>query len=272
MPFRIAQISDTHLSRTKPFFVSNFNAIAEALRASRPDLVINTGDLTLNGAEEDDELAFARELHESLGLRFRAIPGNHDLGDNVEIENIHQHPIDATRRARYVSEFGEDFWRVDVPGWRLIGCNAQAFGSDLSGPQEAFIAAAAKAKGRAVALFVHKPLCDKDPGETTVGGRFLNPGPRANLLTALGNCRPSFIACGHVHQYRSTEIGGQRHVWAPSTAFIIPDAHQPRYGTKRVGYVEHSLFEDGRHEHRLVEVPAAPTLDIVDFPEAYGPR
>jgi Icc protein len=39
MTFRIAQISDTHLSDTKPFFVDNFVRIGEALRASKPDLV-----------------------------------------------------------------------------------------------------------------------------------------------------------------------------------------------------------------------------------------
>src|SRR5258708_40167208 len=36
--FRIAQISDTHLSAEKPFFVGNFERIGEALRAIRLDL------------------------------------------------------------------------------------------------------------------------------------------------------------------------------------------------------------------------------------------
>jgi 3',5'-cyclic-AMP phosphodiesterase len=34
--FRIARISDTHLSAEKPFFVGNFERIGEALRAARP--------------------------------------------------------------------------------------------------------------------------------------------------------------------------------------------------------------------------------------------
>jgi hypothetical protein len=38
-----------------------------------------------------------------------------------------------------------------------------------------------------------------------------------------------------------------------------------------VGYVEHRLEPDGRHESRLVQVPGMPTLNIADFPEAYGP-
>lgn len=270
MPFRIAQISDTHLSRSKPFFVSNFKAVVEALRASRPDLVINTGDLSLDGAAEADDLSFARECHDSMGLRWRALPGNHDLGDTVELPaGPHQVPISGDRRARYVSEFGPDFWRIDIPGWRLIGVNAQAFGSELSAEQEAFTASAARVKGRAVALFIHKPLCDKALGETAVGGRFLTPSGRAKLLQSLGDCRPAVVACGHVHQYRSTEVEGQRHVWAPSTAFFIPDGRQPRYGDKTVGYVEHLFHADGRHENRLVR--AGRVQNIVDFPEAYGP-
>jgi 3',5'-cyclic-AMP phosphodiesterase len=38
-----------------------------------------------------------------------------------------------------------------------------------------------------------------------------------------------------------------------------------------VGYVEHRLEPDGRHQSRLMQVPGLPTLSIADFPEAYGP-
>jgi len=74
-----------------------------------------------------------------------------------------------------------------------------------------------------------------------------------------------------VHQFRETWSDGVHHVWGTSTAFIIPDARQPRYGIKEVGYVEHLLEPDGRHESRLVRVPGVPTLDIAGFPAAYGP-
>ena len=53
MTFRVAQISDTHLSREKPFFVENFTIVATALAASGPDLVLNTGDMSLDGIEKD---------------------------------------------------------------------------------------------------------------------------------------------------------------------------------------------------------------------------
>jgi hypothetical protein len=80
------------------------------------------------------------------------------------------------------------------------------------------------------------------------------------------------VACGHVHQYRNTAVSGGRHVWAPSTAFILPDARQPRYGQKQVGYVAHDLHTDGTHDSRFVAAPGAADLNIEDFPAAYGPH
>ena len=57
MTYRVAQISDTHLSRDKPFFVANFERVAAALVAAAPDLVLNTGDVSLDGAIEEGDLA-----------------------------------------------------------------------------------------------------------------------------------------------------------------------------------------------------------------------
>ena len=95
--------------------------------------------------------------------------------------------------------------------------------------------------------------------------------PRRRLLELLAKAPPALVACGHVHQYRELQADGASHVWATSTAFVIPDARQPRYGVKEVGYVEHCLHPDGSAESRLVQVPGVPTLNIADFPGAYGP-
>jgi 3',5'-cyclic AMP phosphodiesterase CpdA len=274
MTFRIAQISDTHLSDTKPFFVDNFLRVGEALRESKPDLVLNSGDITLDGASRESDLAAARVLHDSLGLPVRYLPGNHDLGDSQDAPGHHESPIDAERHARYLAHFGPDCWWFDVPGWRVLGLNAQLLGSNLAAAdlQEATIAEAASTLGtRRLALFLHKPLFDRSADESDITGRFVNPAPRRRLLDRLATAMPALVVCGHVHQYRATESAGVRHVWGTSTAFIIPDRRQPRYGIKEVGYVEHALEPDGSHDSRLVRVPGLATLDIADFPEAYGP-
>ena len=273
MTFRVAQISDTHLSAEKPFFVANFKRIGEALTRELPDLVINTGDISLDGASGDADLAEERLLHDALGISYLCIPGNHDLGDNVDVPAAHQ-PVDAERRARYLRHFGRDWWHVDVPGWRLIGINAQIFASSLDAAREqsAFIAGTvAGARERRIALFVHKPLFDRQENEDVVGGRFLNPSSRRELLDAFADRRPAMVACGHVHQFRDTEVQGGRHVWGPSTAYFIPDTRQPRYGRKEVGFVIHDLREDGTHASRFVSAPGTKNLCIADFPAAYGP-
>jgi len=273
MTFRIAQISDTHLSETKPFFVDNFVRIGEALRASKPDLVMNTGDVTLDGAAHEGDLAAARLLHDALGLPLRFLPGNHDLGDAQDAPGHREAPIDGERRARYLRHFGPDWWCFDVPGWRVLGLNAQLLGSDLAeaAEQEAAIAQAMAGLGlRSLALFLHKPLFDRTAEESEITGRFVNPLPRRHLLSLLDTA-PALVVSGHVHQYRETRRDGARHVWAPSTAYVLPDRRQPRYGLKEVGYVEHALRPDGTHDSHMVQVPGAPTLRIEDFPQAYGP-
>lgn len=272
--FRIAQISDTHLSDAKPFFVDNFIRIGEALRASGPDLVLNSGDISLDGADEESDLVAARALHDGLGLPVRFLPGNHDLGDSQDAPFHGEAAIDAVRRDCYVKHFGADWWCFDVPGWRVLGVNAQLLGSDLaaSAEQDAAVADAVAALGdRRLALFLHKPLFDKSADEAAITGRFVNPVPRRRLLDGLGDVAPALIACGHVHQYRDSVSAATRHVWATSTAFVLPDSLQPRYGLKEVGYVEHRLMPDGTHDSRFVAVPGAATHDIADFPGAYGP-
>jgi Icc protein len=274
MIFRIAQISDTHLSDDKPFFVANFRRVGEALRADPPDLVLNSGDISLDGASCETDLAAARVLHDAMGLPTRYLAGNHDLGDSQDSPSHGESTIDASRRERYLRHFGEDFWFLDVPGWRLIAINAQLLGSNLDAAeeQEGFVAEAAATLGRRrLALFLHKPLFDRTAGETAITGRFVNPAPRRRLLATLGDAMPTLVACGHVHQYRQTCVDGVAHVWGTSTAFVIPDVRQPRYGLKEVGYVEHRLEADGSCESRLVRVPGVPTLNIADFPSAYGP-
>lgn len=270
MTFRFAQISDTHLSSTRPFFVDQFARVGEALRQSKPDLVLNSGDITLDGANHDGDLAAARALHEGLGLPLRYLPGNHDLGDSQDCPG--HGTIDAVRRNRYIAEFGPDWWSFDVPGWRVLGIDAQLLGSDLIEvfEQDAAIADAVSGLGdRRLALALHKPLFDRSVDETESTIRFVNPPQRHALLALLDGVVPALVISGHVHQYRAAEFGGAHHVWGPSTAFVLPERIQPTYGVKQVGYVEHTLEADGTHQSRFVQPPGLETLNIMDFPKIY---
>ncbi len=273
MTFRIAQISDTHLSEARPFFVDNFMQVSAALRASRPDLVLNSGDVSLDGASQEADLTASRRLHDALGLPLRFLPGNHDLGDAQETATGGEAPIDSGRRERYVRHFGPDWWSFDVPGWRVLGINAQLLGSDLPAAEQQHEEVRDSVAGlgsRKLALFLHKPLFDQTAAETKISNRFLTLAQRG-LLSAMLGIAPALIASGHIHQYRATTPDGSHHVWAPSTAFVLPERIQPVYGLKKVGYVEHALEADGTHASRLVEVPGALAIDVTTLPRIYGP-
>jgi len=271
MTVRIAQISDTHLSPGKPYFGDNFETVAAALRDSRPDLVINTGDLALDGADHEDDLTTAKAAHEALGLDWHALPGNHDVGDHPEVAM--RQSANAERLARYRRVMGPDCWVLDVPGWRMLGLNGLTLGTDLDGAaeQDALIReTVAGLAGRSLAVFTHKPLMDEAYGEALVSNRICTPSGRAALLSALGGAVPTVVACGHVHQYRDTVHAGTRHIWAPATSFMISDPWQPVFGAKTVGYVEHEFDADGGWRHRLVPVRGLAHHDLAAFPGAYG--
>src|SRR5262245_12571020 len=274
MAFRIAHISDTHLSSAKPYFVASFLKVANQISGCGADLVLNSGDMSLDGSAQENDLIEARRLHALLGLPVRFIPGNHDVGESQDAPGSRGLPVfSAAQRRCYLRHFGADYWCLHVPGWRIVGINDFLLGSDLApadqqirfGDEVAWTAGEA-----ALALFTHRPLFHLSADEQEVSGRFLNPRPRAMLLAALGAGKPALIGSGHLHQFLSHDRGGSHHIWAPSTAFVLTDARQPRYGLKQTGYVEHVLKPDGSHFSRLVTVPGLGSPSIADFPAAYA--
>ena len=87
----IVQISDTHLSRDKPHFLDNWAPITEAWIADQPpDLVIHTGDVTVDGAGAEADLSISPHLVDELGIRWRAI---HDVGNARDARQ----PVNAER-------------------------------------------------------------------------------------------------------------------------------------------------------------------------------
>ena len=91
--FRLTQISDTHLARRLTKLTDNFHRLSEHINATRPDLVVNTGDLTFDGPTSPGDLDFARSLHDGLPVTCRYLPGNHDIGDNPTAARIYRSVI-----------------------------------------------------------------------------------------------------------------------------------------------------------------------------------
>ncbi|HEX6429677.1 MAG TPA: PQQ-binding-like beta-propeller repeat protein [Niastella sp.] len=107
--FRFIHISDTHIG-------SPNGSAEEDLRRTVRDInqlndvafVIITGDITELGT--DAQLALAKQILDSLQVKYYIIPGNHDTGWS---ESGGDH---------YTSTFGYDKFQFDHNGIRFIGC------------------------------------------------------------------------------------------------------------------------------------------------------
>ena len=137
--FRLTQISDTHLARRLTTLTDNFHRVSEYIDATRPDLIVNTGDLAFDTQSSPDDLAFAKSLHDTLPVPCRHVPGNHDIGDNpTALEPAPSDRATEQRRQNFLSVIGEDRWRFDEAGWCFIGLNTLIMNTGLASEAEQF--------------------------------------------------------------------------------------------------------------------------------------
>jgi 3',5'-cyclic AMP phosphodiesterase CpdA len=259
--FRLTQISDTHLARRLQKLTDNFHCVSEHIDATRPDLIVNSGDLSLDAPTSPDDLKFAKELHDALPVPCRHLPGNHDVGDNpTEVGTAPKRPATEQERQKYLSVIGEDRWRFDAAGWCFIGLNSLIMNTGIESEAEQFgwlASELGRINGRPVALFLHKPLYLDTPDDPETEGtaiRYVPQPRRASLIEMFGKVDLRLVASGHVHQRRDFTYGHTRHVWAPSAGFIIPDRMQEVIGVKEVGLVEY-CFQPDSFEVRHVRAP-----------------
>jgi 3',5'-cyclic AMP phosphodiesterase CpdA len=251
---RLIQISDTHLSPAKSQFAGNWAPLAAWIASERPDLVIHTGDVTVDGADSEDDLRYCAGLMRGLGVWLRAVPGNHDVGDS----NHRHQPVNAQRLARWERHFGADRWVEDVEGWRLVGLDALLIGSGQPEEQAQLRwleAVMQEARDRRVAWFLHRPLFLESPEEEDTGYWSVKPEPRRDLLALVRWYGVALVASGHLHKARDFVLDGTRYVWGPSSAFLCGLGVQPPMpGEKRLGAVLYEI--DGTElRARIAEVP-----------------
>lgn len=250
---RIIQITDTHLSPGKAHFAGNWPPLAQWIESERPDLVIHTGDVTVDGAGVETDLAHAARLLRDLGVPVRAVPGNHDVGEALH----RRQPIDAARLARWRAHFGADRWVEDVGEWRLVGFDALLLGSgiaDETAQSDWLDAVCAEAGGKRLAWFLHKPLFLDTPEEGDTGYWSVKPEPRARLMALLRRHRVALVASGHLHKARDFESMGTRYIWAPASSFLVGAMQPAMPGEKRLGAVCYE-FADAGFTAGIVPVP-----------------
>jgi 3',5'-cyclic AMP phosphodiesterase CpdA len=266
--FRLTQISDTHLARRHQTLTDNFHRVSEYIDARRPDLVVNSGDLAFDAPTSRDDLEFARTLHKALPVACRYLPGNHDIGDNPTAVGPAP-PQLATEQDRqiFLSMFGEDRWQFEAAGWNFIGLNSLIMNTGLASEAEQFdwlTSQLAGARGKPVALFLHKPLflnSPDDPELPATAIRYVPMPARRRLVEMFGAVDLRLVASGHVHQRRDFTYSHVRHIWAPSAGFIISDARQEVIGVKEVGLVDYR-FQPGSFEVLHVRAPGQTDVDL----------
>ena len=263
---RLLVVSDSHLSPRAPHADDHWTSIVAEVARSQPDLVVHAGDISMNGAVDADDLRHARRRLDELPGRWLAIPGNHDIGDIGDTTE----PIDERRRGNYATAFGEGSWDVRLRGWHLVGVDVQTLGSSLPAAGELWSwLERTVTGGDPTALFIHRPLVPHGRDEFDEPRRYMTGRDRRRLLELVDHGDVRLVVSGHVHQWRNLVSGRCRHVWAPSTWSSLPDAIQPRIGTKVTGAVEIEL--GATVTARLVR-PAgvADLIGDIDFPSPYG--
>lgn len=265
---KIIQITDTHLSPSKPHFNGNWEPLKQWIEAEAPDLVIHTGDLAVDGAGTEEDIAFSMDLMRELSVPFLIVPGNHDVGHFCAPTQ----PVTEDRLERWTRLVGPDRWFMDFEGWRLIGLNSLLFGNGDAREADHvrwLESGLADRDGRRVAIFAHKPLFVDDPQEGESGYWGAAPALRERLFALARENEVKLFASGHLHWSFIGHHDGMALVWAPPASFILGDLEREMPGERLVGAAVHIFGEE--IESRLVAVPGLKPYLLDDVVEEVYP-
>lgn len=238
---KVVQITDSHLGQVKPHFAGNWEPLVAWIEEQEPDLIIHSGDVTVDGADEDDDLSFCAERLRALPAPVLVVPGNHDVGE----PHHPRQPVDERRLTRWRTHFGPDRWTHDLERWRLVGLNSMIMGSGLADEEEQFVwleEAMASAEGRRICWVLHQPLFIGSFDEGDNGYWSVQEAPRARLRAMAEQHDVAFVASGHLHRSHQFQDGGIGYLWCPSSAFAVGPKLQPVYpGTQELGAAIHEF-------------------------------
>lgn len=259
---RIVQITDSHLSPAKSHFNSNWSPLVAWVEQQKPDIIIHTGDLTVDGADVETDLIFCRDRIAELPAPVLSLPGNHDIG---HLPGSHQ-PVNPLRLARWRTHFGPDYWAKDFGDWRIIGLNSLIIGADSTEEEEQFQWLEAElnnSDGKPVAVFAHKPVFVDAPNEGDTGYWGISPAPRQRLYDLFKAHNVKLHASGHLHRAWSGDAFGTNYVWAPAAAFIVGPMERDLPGERILGAAIHELGETVTSEIVRIEELTPYVIDDV---------
>ena len=271
---RVIVVSDSHLSARTPEATAHWDALVEHVAAAAPDLVVHTGDISTDGEVVPEDLAYARTQLDRIAAPLAVLPGNHDIGDGAAWTYDGAAVVGAETLGRYRAAFGPDRFSVEVGAWRLLGVNAQLFGSGEPEEDEHWAWLGDEigrvAPGTPVGLVLHKPLVPP-AGDRDRPARYVPEAARRRLLALLAAVDTRLVVSGHIHQALRRDRDRVAHVWAPSSRAAPPDRTQSPIGAKWVGATGLALHDDGRVDVSDIRLPGVDDVVIGDdVPSPYG--
>ena len=268
MAFTLAQVSDAHLGSRTHLFRDNFDRVLTVLETVRPDLVVASGDVSLDGADSDADMALAAAQFARMPAPVHAIPGNHDVGDHPD--RAPKQPVNDERLDRFRRAMGPDRWVLDHDNWRLLGLDSQIMGAHPAEASQARMIEEALATlgDRRLAVFIHKPFFVVDPAEQVFDYWSVPPFARAPLRPIMTHPALRLVASGHLHVHHETVRGAVRYAWAPSVAFVVsPEEQAGLPGTRPCAILVHR-FGDDAVETTLLQ-PAGMDRPFIDEIRAF---
>jgi len=210
-----------------------------------PAFVIHTGDVTVNGAGDEEDFVYCTGRLAELRHEVLSVPGNHDVG----LPGSPEQAVTSDRLTRWSRHLGADWWVRDIPGWRLLGLNAMLFGTgdQREAEQRGWLEDVMGAAGaRRIAWFMHQPVFLDRPDEADTGYWSIKPGPRQGLMQLIERHRVALIATGHLHKAHDARFDGTRYIWCPATSFVVGPGMQPDMpGRKELGAVSYEFTDAG---------------------------
>lgn len=271
-PFKVLQISDTHLSASHGYFWENWLVLLDAIAKEQPDLVVHSGDVSFNGPKVAEDIAFARSQLDRIGAPWRAIAGNHDIGEAPSFSRLDQ-PINDARIAAWRASFGAQWWRHDIGDWRVIGLDTalMASGRPEETEQKDFLDHELQARGdREAMVVVHMPPFGTDPHDETFTTSHIPYPARLPFLDTCVRHGVKVIACGHLHIHNVTSYKGVDIVWGPCTAMVSIERWLSRLNRMpRPGYLVWE-FDGRRATHRFVQPELMFAIDVTGFTKPNG--
>lgn len=243
---QLAHLSDVHFGRHDPAAVA---AVLDDLDTARPDLVVVSGDFTQRARRSQfrEARAFLQDI-EALGLKWLAVPGNHD----IPLYDVARRFLAPLKRYRhYITR--DLAPRFAAPGVAVVGINTARSLTIADGRvSEAQIAALpahyADAPADAMRVLVtHHPLVALPWGEEGALLEAAGRSPRA--LAAAVEASVDVLLAGHYHR---SFAGSAESVAATHGSLLVVQA----------GTATSTRTRNERNSYNLIRIGAS-TVEIV---------